>query len=523
MRAPRLLTAIAAALGLTLAACGERPISTFSIVSGSENRTLEPIVQEFCKTEKVACSFEYMGSLDIGMAVADNRGSFDAVWPANSFWIEMFDRDKRVRDLASVMHSPVILGVRESKAQELGWVGRNVSSKDIEEAVQRKQLTYLASSATQSNSGANAYLLMLSAALGHPDVITQADLDRPDVREKVGTLLAAISRTAGSSAWVADLYLKGVNQGVQYDAMWNYEAVLAETNQTLKQRGQELLYAIYPSDGVGLANSPLGFAERGRGPQAEAFFSKLQKYLLSADVQKRLVASDRRPAVGEARDAKPDPSWNYDPTLPLKLLKMPEPAVVRTALDLYQDGLRRPSLTVYCLDFSREMQGQGEQSLRKAMNFILSRDQSAPLLVQHAPKDQIVIIPFDSQARPDARGTGSAADQARLLDFVMKQQTGGDSDFYACAERGLSEVTQTPNSLAYLPAIIVLTNGKSDDRLQDFLTRWRSSHRDIPIFGITFQNADTTQIAQLAEATRGAVFDGTKSLTEAFRTVRGYN
>jgi len=523
MRAPVVLTAIVAVMGLTLAACSEQPITTFSIVSGSENRTLEPIVQEFCKTEHVACSFEYMGSLDIGMAVADSRGSFDAVWPASSFWIEMFDRDKRVRDLTSVMHSPVILGVRLGKAQELGWVGRDVSSKDIEAAVRGRQLTYLASSATQSNSGANAYLLMLAAALGHPDVITQADLERPDVREKVGTLLAAISRTAGSSAWVADLYLKGINQGVQYDAMWNYEAILAETNQTLKQRGQELLYAIYPSDGVGLANSPLGFVERGRGQQAAAFFGKLQTYLLSPDVQKRLVASYRRPAVGEAKDAKSDPAWNYDPTLPLKLLKMPQPAVVRTALDLYQDGLRRPSLTVYCLDFSRDMQGQGEQSLRKAMNFILSRDQSAPLLVQHAPKDQIVIIPFDAQARPDARRTGSPADQGRLLDFVMKQQTGGDADFYACAERGLAAVTQTPNSLAYLPAIIVLTNGKSEDRLQDFLTRWRASHRDIPIFGITFQNADTTQIAQLAEATRGAVFDGTKSLTEAFRTVRGYN
>ncbi len=523
MRMQRLLTAIAAFVALTLTSCGERPISRFNIVSGSENRTLEPIVQDFCKTEHVACTFEFMGSLDIGMAVADNRGSFDAVWPANSFWIEMFDRDKRVRDLTSVMHSPVILGVRLGKAQELGWVGREVSSRDIEEAVRRKQLTYLASSATQSNSGANAYLLMLSAALGHPDVITQADLNRPDVREKVGILLAAISRTAGSSAWVADLYLKGVDQGVQYDAMWNYEAILAETNQTLKQRGQELLYAIYPSDGVGLANSPLGFIDRGRGPEAAAFFSKLQKYLLSPDVQKRLVASYRRPAVGEPTDATPDPSWNYDPTRPLKLIRMPDPAVVRTALDLYQDGLRRPSLTVYCLDFSRDMEGQGEQSLRKAMNFILSRDQSAPLLVQHAPNDQIVIIPFDAKARQDARGTGSAADQARLLDFVTKQRTGGDSDFYACAERGLAEVMQTPNSLAYLPAIIVLTNGKSEDRLQDFLTRWRASHRDIPIFGITFANADTTQITQLAEATRGAVFDGTKSLTEAFRTVRGYN
>ena len=125
MRAPAGLglTAIVAVMGLTLAACSEQPISAFSIVSGSENRTLEPIVQEFCKTEHVACSFEYMGSLDIGMAVADNRGSFDAVWPANSFWIEMFDRDKRVRDLTSVMHSPVILGVRLGKAQELGWVG----------------------------------------------------------------------------------------------------------------------------------------------------------------------------------------------------------------------------------------------------------------------------------------------------------------------------------------------------------------------------------------------------------------
>ena len=53
----------------------------------------------------------------------------------------------------------------------------------------------------------------------------------------------------------------------------------------------------------------------------------------------------------------------------------------------------------------------------------------------NAPNDQIVIIPFNATARPDARGTGTAADQAHLLDFVMKQQTRGDSDFYGCAEQ----------------------------------------------------------------------------------------
>jgi Ca-activated chloride channel homolog len=169
------------------------------------------------------------------------------------------------------------------------------------------------------------------------------------------------------------------------------------------------------------------------------------------------------------------------------------------------------------------MRGQGEQAMRQAMNFILSRDQAAPLLVQHAAADQIVIIPFDSATREVVRGSGAQADQTRLLDVVKAQRARGESDFYACAERGLEEVLATPNSLSYLPAIIVMTNGKSDDRLQEFLIRWRASHRDIPIFGITFGDGDRTQLVRLTEATRGRVFDGTTDLTEAFRTVRGYN
>jgi Ca-activated chloride channel homolog len=522
MTALRTLVAAAAFCGL-LAGCSSEPTQHFTIASGSENRMLEPIVQDFCKAQKVACKFDYMGSLDIGLAIAENRGSFDAVWPANGIWIDLFDREKRVRDLTPIARSPVLLGVRRSKAEELGWVGRGVSSSDIVEAVRAKRLTFLASSATQSNSGAGAYIAMLSAALGHPDAITLKDLERPDVRDKVQTLLSGISRTAGSSGWLSDLYLKALDQGVHYDAMWNYEAVLAETNETLKQRGAELLYAIYPSDGVALANSPLGFVDRGRGQPVRSFFDALQKHLLSADVQKRLVQSYRRPAVGEASGVKPDPIWNYDPTRLVTLVRMPEPAVVRTALELYQEGLRRPSLTVYCLDFSGSMQGKGEQALQAAMRFILSRDQSAPLLVQHAPSDRIVVIPFDARVRQVERGSGSPADQARLLEVVSRQQANGGTDIYACATRGLEEIAATPGVADYLPAIVLMTDGKSEDRQQNFLGRWRGARGDIPVFGITFGDADASQLERLAETTRARVFDGTKSLTEAFRTVRGYN
>ena len=516
----RTLAAAAALCGL-LAGCSNEPTKEFTIASGSENRILEPIVQDFCKAQKVACKFDYMGSLDIGLAIAENRGTFDAVWPANGIWIDLFDREKRVRDLTPIARSPVLLGVRRSKAEELGFIGRDVSSSDIVEAVRAKRLTFLASSATQSNSGAGAYIAMLSAALGHPDAITLKDLERPDVRDKVRTLLSGISRTAGSSGWLSDLYLKGVEQGTQYDAMWNYEAVLAETNDTLKQRGAELLYAIYPSDGVALANSPLGFIDRGRDQRA--FFDALQKQLVSADVQRRLVQSYRRPAVGEASGVKPEPSWNYDPTRLVTVIRMPEPAVVRKALELYQEGLRRPSLTVYCLDFSGSMQGKGEQALKTAMRFILSRDQSAPLLVQHAPSDQIVVIPFDDRVRKVHRGTGSPADQGRLLQAVDGEQANGGTDIYACAGRGLQEIAATANVQNYLPAVVLMTDGKSDDHAQRFLARWRDARNDIPVFGITFGDADASQLERLAEATRARVFDGTKSLTEAFRAVRGYN
>lgn len=199
-------------VALLLAAC-DRPRTEFTILSGSENQSIEPIVQDFCRRQSVTCHVHYKGSLDIGLAIAENRIDFDAVWPANSIWIDLFDKTKIVRDLAPIMRSPVILGVRRAKAEDLGWIGRDVSTADIVEAVKAKRLTFLLSSATQSNSGAGAYIAMPSAALGHPDAINLNDLEKPGARQTVHTLLSGVSRTAGSSGWLADLYLKGSRPG----------------------------------------------------------------------------------------------------------------------------------------------------------------------------------------------------------------------------------------------------------------------------------------------------------------------
>ena len=72
------------------------------------------------------------------------------------FWLAMGDAKHIVKSSQSVMVSPVVFGVRQSKAKELGWVGRDVTVADILAAIQANKLRFMMTSATQSNSGASA-------------------------------------------------------------------------------------------------------------------------------------------------------------------------------------------------------------------------------------------------------------------------------------------------------------------------------------------------------------------------------
>ena len=77
------------------------------------------MVQEFCQSRHANCSVRYQGSLDIALALKPgNDPDADAVWPAASIWIDMFDTARRVKSVKSIAQMPVILGVRRSKAQE---------------------------------------------------------------------------------------------------------------------------------------------------------------------------------------------------------------------------------------------------------------------------------------------------------------------------------------------------------------------------------------------------------------------
>ncbi|HWT99316.1 MAG TPA: VWA domain-containing protein [Terriglobales bacterium] len=510
--------------GMLLASCGPKKTVDFKFASGSENTILEPVVQDFCHDQGMNCSFDYKGSLDIGAMLAPGANpDVDAVWPAASLWIDLYDTSRKVKDLRSVSQSPVVLGVRLSKAKELGWTDRPVSTNDIVQAVRQGKLKFLMTSATQSNSGASAYLAMLAVLVGKSDVLQPSDLDDPRLQDQIKVLLSGVERSSGSSGWLKDLFMAKRADGSEFDAMWNYEAVIKEANDDLARSGGEKLWAVYPSDGVFVADSPLGFIDRGRGADVEALFNKLQDYLHSPEVQAKIAATGRRIALsGSGTAPKPEPDWNFDPNRLVTSIRSPAPDVISHALVLYQESLRRPSITAFCLDYSGSMSGAGESQLKDAMRFVLTPEEASQALVQWTPKDKIKVIIFTDQIEGMIDGTGAKDSQSNLLSFVDGHQAGGGTDMYKCLQQAEDWINSQADHDAYLPAILVMTDGKSDGDAAGFQRIW-SGNPAIPIFSITFGDADQSQLDTLATLSRARVFDGKKDLRAAFRAARGYN
>lgn len=519
-RLPRILALLSLLLPL-LAACQAPP--RFVILSGSENETLEPLIEEFAASRRVEVELRYKGSVDIMNELRAGAEGLDAVWPANSLWIALGDRDRRVRRTSSVMQSPVAFGIRESLARELGFDSREPAARDILNAVAAGRLRFMMTSATQSNSGASAYLGFLSALAGNPETLSLGDLDKPALREGMRAFLAGVDRSSGSSGWLKELFLSS-----DYDAMVNYESVLIETNLALIAAGREPLLIIYPRDGTVIADSPLGLLATGDA-RKESFHKELVDFLLSPAIQKRLVASGRRPAFAGSLALDPSvfrPEWGIDPSRSLGAFRMPEPAVIEKALLLYQTELRKPSFTVFCLDYSGSMAGPGERALEDAMSLLLDRERAAEYLIQPGTADRIVAIPFSGEPRQALEGRGSDLASLELLAARIRSlEPGGNTDIFSPVIEALGILAAEPRLGDYIPAIVLMTDGESNTgkSAADLDAAWRKTGLDIPVFSIAFGGADESQLGHIAALTRARVFDGRSNLPKAFRTVKGYN
>ena len=493
---------------------------TIRILSGSENEELEAVIDECSQATGVEIEMDYKGSVDIMRELESGAKEYDAVWPASSIWLSMGDVDHLVKHSQSISMTPVVFGIRESLAEELGFKEKDVSVKDILAAIQDGKMSFCMTSATQSNSGASAYIGFLYALLGKQEGMTVGDLQGERLRDDITGLLGGVERSSGSSDWLKDLFLKE-----DYDAMVNYECLIIDANRQLESEGKEPLYIVYPYDGLSIADSPLGYVDHGDSQKEEAF-QAVQQYLLSEEAQSQIEATGRRISANGVSDENRDvfkEEWGIDTERILSPIQMPDSDVLMEALNLYQTSFKKPSLNIYCLDFSGSMEGTGETQLKDAMSQILLQENASKNFLQANAGEVNEVIFFDNTILDIERAADDSDEAlAQLYQKVADFQIAGGTDIYNAAAQALAEASSYDLE-KYTPAIILMTDGVSDYNYQTFQEAWDILGIDVPVFSITFGAADPTQLEELAEATGGRVFDGTQDLTEAFRSVKGYN
>ena len=496
------------------------PGGQIRILSGSENQELETIIQECSEATGVEIQMEYKGSVDIMRELENGAPDYDAVWPASSIWVSMGDTGHLIKHSQSISMTPVVFGIRESLAEKLGFVGEKVSVNDILTAIRDGEMSFCMTSATQSNSGASAYIGFLYALLGKQEGLTSEDLQKPDLQADIRELLSGVERSSGSSDWLKDMFLEG-----DYDAMVNYECLIIDANQQLEEEGKEPLYVVYPYDGLSIADSPLGYVDHGDAEKEEAFLA-VQEYLLSDKTQAEIEATGRRINAGGVSKENQDvfnSDWGIDTERILSPIQMPEAAVLTEALNVYQTSFKKPSLNIYCLDFSGSMSGTGEEQLKEAMAQILLQENARKNFLQANAGEVNEVVFFDDTIL-DVQAAADDSDEAlaELNQKVADFQIAGGTDIYRAAAEAL-EIASGYDLTNYTPAIILMTDGRSNYNYSNFEEVWNRYEEDIPIFSITFGDADPSQLEELAKISGGRVFDGTKDLTAAFRSVKGYN
>ena len=533
----RLLAILAVAIAIVagfLLLGPKPPAVTLNIVSGSENQALEPLVQEWAAANNVTVTVTYQGSVDISRGLASGKASeFDAVWPAHSLWIELGDTQKVVTNATSILRSPVVLGLRKSIAARLGWVGRkDVTIQMIEAAAKAKAFRLSMTSATQSNSGASAYLGFLYALAGNPDILTMDTLAEPKLQDDMRGLLGLVDRSSGSSGWLKDSLV--ANPGA-FDAMMNYESVVIEANEELVGKGQEPLYIIYPANGLSVADSPLGLINKGDAAKETAFLS-LQAFLLSPETQGKLSALGRRAGLlglgsGDADPKVWNPDWGVDLKLDIAPIPTPASDVIAEALALYQSELRKPSLTVWVLDVSGSMEGEPLAQLKSAMTLLLDPDSAAVSLLQPSRRDVTIILPFNHAPLEPTIVTGSdkAALSAALTRINGLEATGG-TDLYAAIGTAvdlLAPYAADGTIGNFLPAIVAMTDGQSEEINRQWMKERIAQSgfaSAIPIHSIAFgAAADETQLKALSADSIGKLFKAGNDIAAALRGAKGYN
>jgi Ca-activated chloride channel family protein len=444
----------------------------------------------------------------------------DVAWLASNKYAMLVPAAKaRIPASERTMLTPIVLGLKESKAIALGWKDNpKVSWKDIAEAAKKSKFTFGMTSPSSSNTGFSGLLGLAAALSGQGDALEEKDIDA----KSLTAFFQAQRLTAGSSGWLAEAYLR--EQG-KVDGIINYASTLQSLNRNPALK--EKLVLIYPQDGIVTADYPIMLTN----PAARASYDKVVAYLRGIEFQQAMyTATLRRPVNPDVAVADAPKQSLIELSFPAKL------NVVDAILTAFDNHLRLPTDSSFVLDTSGSMQGERIKGLKIAMQGLSGADATiSGRFSRFRNRERIILLPFNAVVEPSERfemGTDESSNQATLKaisERIQKLRANGGTAIFSATQQAYKEaIVRKHDDPSRFYSIIVMTDGVNNDGigLTEF-SRWYAAlpeaEKGIKIFPVLFGEAQPEELQKLAELSGGRMFDSRKAnLQSIFKEIRGY-
>jgi len=503
---------------------------TLRVLAGSELDDLQSILDDVKAATGVTVKLTEIGTLDgiervaAGTAARDQ----DAIWFSNNRYLELHPKASGRIDVSTkVANSPVVLGLRASKAKALGWDQHRPTWSEIAEAAGAGKFTYGMTNPAASNSGYSALVGVAAALAGTGRALTSAEISA--LTPRLQSFFAGQSLTAGSSGWLADAYVQRQSGAAPVDGLVNYESVLLSLNEGGKLK--EPLTVVYPADGVVTADYPITLLS-GASEQARTNYAAVADYLRRPSTQRKIMETTfRRPAVPGIELSK-----SFGPA-DGGLVELPFPARYDDATALvtgFGDSLRKPARTIYVLDTSGSMKGARIKGLQSALLGLSGADNSlSGELTRFNGREQVIMLPFStapkSPRRFDMPATNRQPVTNQIRGYVRGLAPGGETAIYDALTRALDLAKQLdaadPDRFT---SVVLLTDGERTvgPKLPAFKTyhaKLPAKLKAIPIFTLLFGEGNVQEMTEVARISGGRTFDARSgSLAGVFKQIRGY-
>ena len=490
-----------------------------TVLAGSELRDLEPLLEQIERDTDVKLEMKYIGTLDGAEALLAGEAT-DLAWFSHGKYITLLQgTGSRVAAQEKIMLSPVVMGVKSSKAQAFGWVDNpNVTWRDIAAKAESGDLRFAMTNPASSNSGFTALVGVAAAFAGGGDALQVEQIDNAAMK----ALFKGQTLTAGCSGWLAESY---VREQATLDGMINYESVLLALNA-----GNELnekLTLIYPKEGIITADYPLMLIN----PDKREAYTKLVDYLRTPEFQQILMERTlRRPVI---------PGVTLSNVFPSQLLiELPFPnntEVIDSLLFAYLDEQRVPAHAFFVLDVSGSMEGDRLAQLKESLVNLTGVDQSLTgQFSRFRSRERLTMIPFSSgvvgqQAFEIDATDSQSQEMSAVRSYVEGLSAGGGTAIFSSLSEAYAQVAiaQQQDPDRYY-SIVLMSDGENTEGagLNDFLNYYRTlppQVQGVRTFTILFGDSSVAEMEGIAEATGGRVFDAqSASLSSIFKQIRGY-